>query len=254
MKVFVVSEQIVYGLHAVTALLKQHARPIKKIFLHSDRQDQRVQLIQKLALEQKISIERVSNQDMIARFSQIKHQGVVAQVGALPQYHQNDLKLLLHQCKNSPLILILDGITDPHNLGACLRSAEATGVDFVILPKDKSVGITPVVSKVACGAAEMIPIVRVTNLVRTLDLLKEEGIWIYGAAVEGSQTLYSFDLKGPIALVFGAEGSGMRRLTREHCDGLFSIPMVGTVESLNISVAAGVSLYEVHRQRLTHTV
>lgn len=147
------------------------------------------------------------------------------------------------------LILILDGITDPHNLGACLRSADATGVDFVVIPKDKSASITPVVSKVACGAAESIPLVRVTNLARAMDILKQQGVWIFGAAGEAENLLYAMDCSGNIALVMGAEGTGLRRLTREHCDGLFSLPMMGSVESLNVSVATGVSLYEVIRQR-----
>jgi len=152
------------------------------------------------------------------------------------------------------LILILDGITDPHNLGACLRSADATGVDFVMIPKDKSASVTPVVSKVACGAAESVPLVRVTNLVRAMDILKEQGVWIYGAAGEAKCSLYQIDCTGMVAIAMGAEGEGLRRLTREHCDGLFcdglfSLPMAGSVNSLNVSVATGVSLYEVVRQR-----
>ncbi|STX30121.1 tRNA/rRNA methyltransferase [Legionella beliardensis] len=243
------SEQVIYGLHAVTALLKRSNRAIKKLLLNNDRHDVRIQTLFDLALQRQIPIEKLTAEQMNQRFTQFTHQGVVAYVGDLPTYHESDLPSLLQTSKKPPLLLILDGITDPHNLGACLRTADATGVDFVILPKDKSVSLTPAVSKVACGAAETIPLVRVTNLVRAMELLKQEGIWIYGAAGEAKQTIYTLDFKAPIALVFGAEGSGMRRLTREHCDGLFALPMVGSVESLNISVAAGASLYEVLRQR-----
>ncbi|WP_131782070.1 23S rRNA (guanosine(2251)-2'-O)-methyltransferase RlmB [Legionella gresilensis] len=243
------SEQIMYGIHAVTALLKQEQRPVKKLLLNMERRDQRLQQILDLATARHIFIERLTAQQMNQRFAQFTHQGIVAYVEALPTFSDNDLSSLLKKSKKPPLLLILDAITDPHNLGACLRTADATGVDFIILPKDKSANLTPAVSKVACGAAETIPLVRVTNLVRSLEFLKQEGVWIYGAAGEANKTIYTLDFKIPIALVFGAEGQGMRRLTREHCDELFSIPMLGNVESLNVSVAAGVSLYEVVRQR-----
>ena len=151
--------------------------------------------------------------------------------------------------KKPCLILILDGVTDPHNLGACLRSADAAGVDFVVIPKDKNASVTPVVSKVACGAAESMPIVRVTNLARAMDVLKEQGVWIYGAAGEATESLYRLDCKSSIALVMGSEDKGLRHLTREQCDGLFSLPMLGTVSSLNVSVATGICLFEVVRQR-----
>ncbi|WP_419419851.1 23S rRNA (guanosine(2251)-2'-O)-methyltransferase RlmB [Legionella sp. D16C41] len=246
------SEQIIYGLHAVTALLNQGQRVVNKLLLNAERHDQRVQLLLELALARNIAIERLTAQQMNQRFPQSKHQGVVAYVGELPNFNEGNLTSLLQKSKKPPLLLILDSVTDPHNLGACLRTADATGVDFVILPKDKSANLTPIVSKVACGAAETIPLVRVTNLVRTLEALKKEGFWIYGAAGEASDTIYTLDFKVPIALVFGAEGHGMRRLTREHCDALFSIPMIGSVESLNVSVAAAVSLYEVLRQRTTN--
>jgi 23S rRNA (guanosine2251-2'-O)-methyltransferase len=144
---------------------------------------------------------------------------------------------------------VLDGVTDPHNLGACLRSAEAAGVDAVIVPKDKSALMTPTVRKVACGAAEVVPFITVTNLARCLATLKQRGIWVQGAAGEATQSIYATDLKGPLAIVLGSEGSGMRRLTRELCDGLFSIPMAGEVSSLNVSVSAGVCLFEAVRQR-----
>ncbi|MCB1854974.1 MAG: 23S rRNA (guanosine(2251)-2'-O)-methyltransferase RlmB, partial [Halieaceae bacterium] len=148
------------------------------------------------------------------------------------------------------LLLVLDGVTDPHNLGACLRSADAAGVDAVIVPRDRAADLSPVSRKVACGAAEVVPFVRVTNLARTLQALKERGVWLYGTAGEAQQSLYASDLTLPLALVMGAEGAGMRRLTREQCDFLVSLPMAGSVSSLNVSVASGICLFEARRQRL----
>ena len=243
------SEQFVYGVHAVSALLANPHRVTKKLFVSQDRMDKRVQDLLDKASQAKIIIEKLSAQQMNQRFADFTHQGVVASASALPDYNESHLLALLESAKSPSLILILDGVTDPHNLGACLRTADATGVDFVVIPKDKNASITPVVSKVACGAAEAIPVVRVTNLVRSMELLKEQGVWIYGAAGEADSSLYQIDCTGTIAVVMGAEGEGLRRLTREHCDGLFSLPMVGSVDSLNVSVATGVSLYEVLRQR-----
>lgn len=244
------SEQFVYGVHAVSALLANPHRVINQLFVSQERMDQRVQELLDKAEQAHIRIERLSAQKMNQRFANYTHQGVVASAMALQDYSEADLISLLEQCKKPGLILILDGVTDPHNLGACLRSADAAGVDFVLIPKDKSASITPVVSKVACGAAESVPLVRVTNLVRAMELLKEQGVWIYGAAGEAENSLYQVDCSGTIAIAMGAEGDGLRRLTREHCDGLFSLPMSGTVSSLNVSVATGISLYEVVRQRL----
>ncbi|KTD22768.1 tRNA/rRNA methyltransferase [Legionella lansingensis] len=243
------SEQYVYGLHAVHALLNSPHRPTKKIYVSQDRLDQKLQRLIDLALQKNIPIEKLTHQKMNQRFSDFTHQGVVACAGNLPSYGEADLLTLLAVTKKPALILILDGVTDPHNLGACLRTADATGVDFVIIPKDRSANITPVVSKVACGAAESIPLVRVTNLVRAMEMIKQEGVWIYGAAGEVSDSLYNMDATMSLALAMGAEGEGLRRLTREHCDGLFALPMLGSVESLNVSVATGVCLYEVIRQR-----
>ena len=177
------------------------------------------------------------------------HQGVLAYCETARVYSEQDLGRLLESIAQPPLILVLDGIQDPHNLGACFRSADAAGVHLIIAPKDKSVGLTPVVSKVASGATETIPFVQVTNLARTLEKLKELGIWIYGAAGEAEQSIYQTNMTGPAAIVLGSEGEGLRRLTREHCDVLVKIPMHGTVSSLNVSVAAGVMLFEVLRQR-----
>lgn len=243
------SEQFVFGIHAVAALLANPRRVVNRLFISQDRADNKLQdLITKAELA-RIPIESLNNQKMNQRFADCVHQGIVASASALPDYNESDLLSLLESSKKPGLILILDGVTDPHNLGACLRSADAAGVDFVVIPKDKSASVTPVVSKVACGAAESVPIVRVTNLVRAMDLLKEQGVWIYGAAGEAKSSLYQLDCKSTIAIAMGAEGEGLRRLTREHCDGLFSLPMLGTVDSLNVSVATGVSLYEVVRQR-----
>ncbi|WP_454781611.1 23S rRNA (guanosine(2251)-2'-O)-methyltransferase RlmB [Legionella sp. WA2022007384] len=243
------SEQYVYGVHAVSALLTNPHRVTKKLYISEDRVDTRLQGIIDKALQAHIHIEKLSTQKMNQRFPDFTHQGVVASASSLPDYNESHLLALLESSKQPTLILILDGVTDPHNLGACLRTADATGVDFVVIPKDKSASITPVVSKVACGAAESVPLVRVTNLVRSMKLLKENGVWIYGAAGEATSSLYQIDCTGDVAIVMGAEGEGLRRLTREHCDGLFSLPMSGSVTSLNVSVATGVSLYEIIRQR-----
>jgi 23S rRNA (guanosine2251-2'-O)-methyltransferase len=244
------SEHFVYGLHAVAALLANPHRKTYKLFINQDRMDKKVQALLTKAQQMSVPVELVTTQKMNQRFAEFTHQGIVAQASALTEYNESHLNALLDSSKKPGLILILDGVTDPHNLGACLRSADATGVDFVIIPKDKSASITAVVSKVACGAAESVPLVRVTNLVRAMEVLKERGVWIYGAAGEADATLYEIDCTGTMALVMGAEGEGIRRLTREHCDGLFSLPMLGSVDSLNVSVATGVSLYEVIRQRL----
>lgn len=244
------SSPIVFGVHAVEAVLKSPLRTVKVLYHNEERSDERLQKILQQAQQKNIRIVNLPAKKMQSQFPDFAHQGIVAEVTPLPNLTEQDLPLLLQQCEQAPFILILDGVTDPHNLGACLRTADAAGVNFVIIPKDKSASITPVVSKVACGAAEFIPLVRVTNLVRAMEALKQEGVWIYGAAGEAAQTIYELNFKSAIALALGAEGDGLRRLTRERCDGLFSLPMVGSVESLNVSVAAGVSTYEVVRQRL----
>ena len=244
------TDQHIYGLHAVTALINNPQRDIKQIFFNQDRQDQRLLTLLIEIRSKAIPTVALSAAKMASKFPDIVHQGIVAMVTPMPVFQEKDLPQLIKGTPKPPLILILDGVTDPHNLGACLRSADAAGVDCVIIPKDKSASITPVVSKVACGAAESIPVIRVTNLVRTMETLKDLGVWLYGAANEAEQTLYALDAQVPIAIVLGAEGEGLRRLTREHCDGLFGIPMLGSVSSLNVSVATGISLYEIVRQRI----
>ncbi|AHE65689.1 23S rRNA (guanosine(2251)-2'-O)-methyltransferase RlmB [Legionella oakridgensis] len=244
------SEQFVYGVHAVAALLTNQHRRIETLYVNQERIDSRIQDLLSLANQQGIFIEYLTAQAMNQQFGNFVHQGVVAKADKLPEFNERHIGPLLKSSKSPCLILILDGVTDPHNLGACLRTADGAGVDFVIIPKDKSANITPVVSKVACGAAEFMPLVRVTNLARVLETLKQEGVWIYGAAGEATTSIYALDHQRPVALVMGAEGKGLRRLTREHCDSLFSLPMLGSVSSLNVSVAAGVCLYEIVRQRL----
>ena len=243
------TEQLVYGFHAVHALLEKRMRPIKKVYVNKERDDSRIEDILKLTKQHHIQVEPLTLAEMSKRFSDHVHQGVVASVGSLPVFTESDIKQLLTRFTPPYLILILDGVTDPHNLGACLRSADAASVNFVVIPKDKSAGLSPTVSKVACGAAESMPLVSVTNLVRVMEMLKEVGIWVYGAAGEATSSLYQLDCQASMAFVLGAEGKGLRRLTREHCDGLFSLPMYGTVSSLNVSVATGICLYETVRQR-----
>lgn len=243
------SEQYIYGIHAVQALLNSDKRTVTGLFVQAEREDKRIQAILQLAEAQKISVHKLSAKAMSERFEDLKHQGIVALSSAPIIYQEKDIPALLKQAQQPPLILILDGVTDPHNLGACLRSADAAAVDFVVIPKDKSAQYSPLVSKVACGAAETVPLAAVTNLVRAIELLKEHQVWIYGAAGEASSALYDMDCRGAMAIVMGAEGTGLRRLTRERCDGLFSIPMKGTVNSLNVSVATGICLFEVLRQR-----
>jgi 23S rRNA (guanosine2251-2'-O)-methyltransferase len=245
------AEQFVYGLHAVTALLKNRHRTTYQLFVNQERTDSRVQHLLELATNRHIPIELLTIQKMNQRFTKTSHQSVVARTSSLPDYCESDLFDLLAANDKPANILILDGITDPHNLGACLRTADAAGVDFIIVPKDKSASITPVVSKIASGAAESIPLVRVTNLARAIDSVKQAGAWVYGAAATANQVIYQLNLTTPVALVIGAEGHGLRRLTQERCDGLFSLPMFGSIESLNASVATGIVLYEIVRQRYT---
>lgn len=248
------SSQIIYGLHAVQALLKSSPQQVQELLLLRGRKDQRLQKIIGQAEKNNIPLRFADRRTLDEKVGDKgNHQGVVALcAGQTKVYDERFLKDLLKELEQkgeTPFLLILDGVTDPHNLGACLRSAEAAGVHAVIAPKDKSAGLTPTAIKVACGAAEVLPFVTVTNLARAMQQLQQAGIWTYGAAGEAEQDVYHIDLKGPIALVMGAEGSGLRRLTREHCDHLIKIPMAGEVSSLNVSVATGVCLFEAVRQR-----
>lgn len=240
----------IYGFHAVEAMLKREPRRINALWLQADRKDKRAQTIEGLARNQGVALTRVGRQQLDDEIAG-RHQGVAAQVESVASGGTlDDAGLMaLVQSTANPLLLVLDGVTDPHNLGACLRSADAAGVTAVIVPKDKSADLTPVVRKVACGAAEAMPFARVTNLARCLQSLKEAGVWIIGTTGYTDTVIYDQDLRGPVALVMGAEGEGMRRLTTEQCDFLVKLPMVGTVESLNVSVATGVCLFEALRQR-----
>jgi len=238
-----------YGLHTVLAAIENPFRVIHTLFINQERSDKRMSSLLSKAESANISVKNMSIQAMNQQFPNVTHQGVAALVSKPPNYVEADLLRLLEINSENLLILILDGVTDPHNLGACLRSADAAGVSFVIIPKDNSASVTAVVSKVACGATESIPLIRVTNLARTLNRLKKAGVWLYGAAGESETSLYELDFRGPVGLILGAEGAGLRRLTRECCDELFSIPMRGSVSSLNVSVATGVCLYEILRQR-----
>ena len=237
----------IYGVHAVEALLRHHPKRVKQIWLAEGRSDPRVQVLVDLAAQNRVSVGQAERREMDAWVEGV-HQGVVAEVSPSQVWGEAMLDLL-DRTEGAPLLLVLDGVTDPHNLGACLRTADAAGALAVLVPKDKSATLTPTVRKVACGAAEVIPLVAVTNLASTLEKLQQRGLWIVGTAGEAEQELYDQDLTGPTIIIMGAEGKGMRRLTREHCDYLVRLPMAGSVSSLNVSVATGVCLFEAMRQR-----
>jgi 23S rRNA (guanosine2251-2'-O)-methyltransferase len=241
--------EMIFGIHAVTIKLSQAEPEVSKLLV-ADRQDAKIQKLLQLAKSAGVSVERASREQLTDMVGEVNHQGVVAVLAAYAKtYSENDLFAIIESANNG-LILALDGVQDPHNLGACLRSADAAGVIAVIAPKDRSSPLTAVAKKVACGAAEIVPFIQVTNLVRTLENLKEAGYWSVGLTEEAEQSLYEMDLTGPSILVLGAEGDGLRRLTKEKCDFLAKIPMAGAVSSLNVSVATGVSLFEAVRQRL----
>ena len=249
--------QFIYGLHAVDGLLRNKPKSVQRLWVQSGREDKRIAALVALAQNQGVPVARQPRQDLDGMVSG-RHQGVVAEAVDTPVsgdtnqsnlWREQDLLRLVDNKEGPLLLLVLDGVTDPHNLGACLRSADAAGVDAVVVPKDKSADLTPTVRKVACGAAEVVPFVRVTNISRTLQALQERGVWLYGTAGESEKSIYDSDLSGSIALVMGAEGSGLRRLTREQCDFLVNLPMSGSVSSLNVSVATGICLFEIVRQR-----
>jgi len=244
-----VSGEFVFGWHAVEAVLKREPGRLQQVWIQTGRQDKRVKTITDTLDELGVRWAVVHRRELDERVGGV-HQGVVAEVSESREWTEDDLLAQLAASDKPPFLLVLDGVTDPHNLGACMRTCDAVGVQAVIAPKDKSASLTAVARKVACGAAETVPFVRVTNLARFLRTLKDQGVWLIGTAGEAEATLYQADFKGPVALVMGAEGTGMRRLTREHCDQLINIPMHGHVDSLNVSVATGVCLYEALRQRL----
>ena len=240
-------EELIYGVHAVESALFNDAGNVIQAWLEPSRQDKRLQKIIELLQQSNIPFEYVDKNTLEKKSKTTRHQGAVIKYKSTGLYTEKELDQFLD--KDDLVVLILDGITDPHNFGACLRTADATGVDCVIIPKDKAVGVTPVVRKVASGAVDTVPIVQVTNLVRSIKKCQDAGVWVYGAAGETDQSIYQTDLKGKTAIVMGAEEKGLRRLTRETCDVLFKIPMQGKVESLNVSVATAVILYEAVRQR-----
>ncbi|MDZ5459337.1 23S rRNA (guanosine(2251)-2'-O)-methyltransferase RlmB [Azohydromonas lata] len=241
------SNKLLFGFHAVTVRLKTAPESITEIHVDATRRDARMRQFVERAKEAGAKLIESDDERLSKISGTHRHQGVVARVQALAQQHSLDD--VLDDVDGAPLLLVLDGVTDPHNLGACLRVADGAGAHAVVAPKDHAVGLNATVAKVASGAAETVPYLMVTNLARTLNELKERNVWVVGTAEDAEKTLYEVDFKGPVALVLGAEGPGMRQLTRKTCDELVRIPMQGAVESLNVSVAAAVCLYEARRQR-----
>jgi 23S rRNA (guanosine2251-2'-O)-methyltransferase len=240
---------VAYGIHAVRVLLTRYPQRVRRVLLAGGRDARRLAEIRTLAQRAGVQVADVDDAVLAKLAEGERHQGVVAELAPRAGDPETQLEEALEAAGTAPLLLVLDGVQDPHNLGACLRSADAAGVAAVIVPRDRAAGLTPVVRKVAAGAAETVPLVPVVNLARTLRDLKDRGVWLVGTDDAADKTLYDADLKGPLALVMGSEGEGMRRLTRECCDQLVSIPMAGAVESLNVSVATGVALFEAVRQR-----
>ena len=245
--------QTIYGMHAVRTMLQKQPERVAAVRLAEGRDDPRAREIDELARRRQIPVQRVDPQALKKQLGEVAHQGVVAEISPLPPWTEDDLLDAVQaaaEASRAPLILALDGVQDPHNLGACLRTADACGALGVIVPRDRAAHVTPVVRKVAAGAAETTPVVTVTNLVRTLKLLQGAGLWIVGADAEGARPAHEVDLKGGVVLVLGAEGAGLRHLTRHTCDWIARLPQLGAVESLNVSVAAGMLLYEAVRQRI----
>lgn len=246
--------QTIYGLHAVRVMLQKHPDRVSTVAVAERRDDPRVREIDELARRSQIPVHRVDAQALRRNLGDVAHQGVAADIKPLAPWSEDDLLTAVQAAAEraeQPVILALDGVQDPHNLGACLRTADACGALAVVVPRDRAARVTPVVRKVAVGAAETTPVVTVTNLVRALKLLKEAGLWVVGADADASKRAHEVDLKGGVVLVLGAEGAGLRHLTRQTCDAVVRLPQLGAVESLNVSVAAGMLLYERVRQRAT---
>ncbi len=241
--------RFIFGFHPIISRLRQNPDSIKEIYLDSERRDQRIRDLIKLAEAAQIHLISCDQERLMSMTGGKRHQGVVANIDATKVYV--DIDDVLDTLTEPARLLVLDGVKDPHNLGACLRVADAMGVHAVIAPKDRAVGLTATVYKVSSGAADTVPYISVTNLARTLRKLKQRDIWIMGASDDAELDLNAAELKGAIAWVLGAEGEGLRRLTRETCDQLIRIPMQGAVESLNVSVSAGICLFETHRQQQT---
>jgi 23S rRNA (guanosine2251-2'-O)-methyltransferase len=252
-------DELIFGIHAVKSALNYCAdvkhgheedQAVSLLYVDRARKDNRINALIELAKKKSVKVTLVTRKKLDEMTSG-NHQGVIAQSKAPKVKSESFLDDLLQTLEVPPFLLVLDGVQDPHNLGACLRTADAAGVHAIIVPKDRSVSLTPTVRKVACGADQSVPLIQVTNLSRTLKLLKSYQVWVVGTAGETQTSLYQSDLKGALAIVMGTEGKGMRRLTRENCDLLVNIPMTGNVESLNVSVATGITLFEALRQRNT---
>ena len=238
----------VFGIHAVRSLLQRSPQRVRRLLVDARRDDPRIRELLQLAQAAAIKAERTDAKAIAGRVGDVAHQGVLADVEPLPAWQEADLLEALTGARD-PLVLLLDGVQDPHNLGACLRTADACGALAVVVPKDRAAGMNATVRKVAAGAAETTPLVSITNLARCMKLLKEAGLWIAGADMTGDKLAWQADLGGPLALVMGSEGEGLRDLTRRNCDFLVRLPQAGSVESLNVSVACGMLLYEAVKQR-----
>lgn len=243
------SESWIVGINPVQAVLKEGAERVRELLFEDGQRNPRVQGLRDMAKARGVDLRPVSREQLEAVSGGARHQGVAARCEASVAATESDLPALLEAAGASALVLVLDGVTDPHNLGACLRSAAAARATAVIVPKDRAVGLTAVAHRASAGGADLVPLIAVTNLARALRQLKDAGLWLTGLAGDTGQSLYSLDLSGPTALVMGSEGEGLRRLTRDTCDYVAKIPMPGEMESLNVSVATGVALFEVLRQR-----
>ncbi len=243
------TESWIVGINPVEGALSNDAERVRELLVESGQRNARVLELAERAQKLDIPVQHRSRAELDKHAGAARHQGIVARYEAAPAAQENDLAGLLQRDGSSTLVLVLDGVTDPHNLGACLRSAAAANATAVIVPKDRAAGLTPVVRRASAGGADRVPLIAVTNLARTLRELKEAGVWITGLAGDTDTSIYSVDMKGPVAIVLGSEGEGMRRLTRELCDFVAKIPMPGRMESLNVSVATGVVVFEALRQR-----
>ncbi|WP_133498885.1 23S rRNA (guanosine(2251)-2'-O)-methyltransferase RlmB [Cognatilysobacter terrigena] len=245
--------QWIAGINAVSAALQNDAENVREVLLEAGAKNPRIQEIESQARRMDIPVRRVAQQALDGAAGGLRHQGAIARYIAARTWSENELEELIQAADGRALVLILDGVQDPHNLGACLRSAAAAGATAVVIPKDKSVQVNATVRKTSAGAADAVPVVPVTNLARTMKDLQQLGVWLYGLAGEAESSFYALDLRGNVGLVLGGEADGLRRLTRDTCDGLVSVPMPGAaqtgVESLNVSVTAGVTLFEAVRQR-----
>jgi len=243
------SGELLFGIHAVESALTHDAKNVIELYIESDSANARLKELSERARDAGVKPHARDRAALDRMTGGARHQGAVARYRAPPPRAEAELYALVEKAEKDTLLLVLDGVTDPHNLGACLRSAEASGATAVVVPKDKAAGITPTVRRASAGAADRVAFFAVTNLARTLGTLKDKGVWLVGLAGDAEKDFYTLDLKGSLAIVMGSEGEGMRRLTRESCDFLARIPMRGNMESLNVSVASGVALFEALRQR-----